>query len=89
MDLGRLKVLCLFVTVQAILRAAADSRCFSTGSFLDVGLHQKLIIFLFRNWQFGQDEHEVYQLHLRPVLVCKLDMLIFAPKKAEVTCLFG
>ena len=35
--------------------------------------------------QYGLDEQEVYHLHLRPVLVCELDMLIFAPI-GQVTC---
>ena len=34
--------------------------------------------------QYGLDEQEVYHLHLRPVLVCELDMLIFAPMEQKL-----
>ena len=39
--------------------------------------------------QYDLDEQEAYQLHLRPVLVCELDMLIFCSDGAKVTCFVG
>ena len=34
--------------------------------------------------QYGLDKQEVHHLHVRPVLVCELDMLIFAPRKNKL-----
>ena len=70
----------LLRTCEGTLRSATDSRCSSTGSFLDVEAdHLRL-----EKRQYGLNEQEVHHLHLFPVLVRELDMLIFARIKQKL-----
>ena len=78
----------LLRTCAGTLLFSTDSRFSSTASFLNVRLHQRFIIFVFRDGNTVWTNKRFYHLRLRPVLVCELGSLIL-PDKAKVTCLFG
>ena len=78
-----LEVLFFFALVQEILRSAGDSRF--NGSVFDAGCTRGLSSSSSETAvRSGQTKQEVYHLHLRPDLVCELDMLIVAPTEQKL-----
>ena len=82
MGLARLEVLFFFVTVQelSVLRQIHASPVLLLMQVAPEVYHLRL-----QKRQYGLDKQEVYyHLHLRPVLVCELDMLILAPMEQKL-----
>ena len=83
MDLARLEVLFFFVTVQELCVLRQINAVIST-VFLLMRVAPEAYHLRLQTRQYCLDEQEVYHFHLRPVLVCELDMLIFAPMEQKL-----
>ena len=84
MGLARLEVLFFFVTVQEL---CVPRQIHASAVLLSMQDAPEVYHLRLQKRQQGLDKQEVYHLRLRPVLVCELDMLIFAPieKKLHVS----
>ena len=83
MGLARLDVLFFYVLVQE-LRFLREIHAFLPPVLFLMQVALEADHLRLQNRQCGLDEQEVYHLHLRPVLVCELDVLIFAAIKQKL-----